>query len=297
MKPQHTRYVIARTSPGGFEKFAGKAKCNRILVTGATSTIGFSLLREFMSSYKQLTAIVSSRDIDKLNYMVENLEKEIRLRVEILELPNTSRDIPQFVSRIDGIDSAIVCQGSYGVLGHFNELDLEQLADSFNSQLRSILVTLRALCNTDISGLRVIVLGGGGASKAYEGLSEYGMLKSSIARLVETISLEIPKEKLLINLLGPGATYSEMSEYVLKRVSESVRVDNRIIEASQNLNVKKTGISRNLVNACEYLLNPASNFISGKFISADWDTPSQLATDTSEDSYTLRRIIPDFESL
>lgn len=289
-------FAINSEKKGNFEDFAGMASIRKLLVTGATSDIGFSLFREFMSRYPDTQFILASRNKEQLSSLVEKLDVQSRGKIQLVDLPMNTIDISKFVARIEGIDSAIVCQGTYGVLGHFGEVNLDEFLKSLFSQLESVIITLRALCNLKTQGLRVIVLAGGGASQAYEGLSEYGMVKTAIARLVETLSLEIPPEKLKINFLGPGPTYSSMVENVLSAVKCDAKIDDRILKSSKNLKFSASGISRSLINACEYLFSDSSINISGKFLSSVWDSPEQLGLISDDDSYTLRRVIPASQS-
>ena len=285
-------YTINALEPGSFKEYAGMAFCNKLLITGATSQIGFSLMKELLSTYPKLSCVLASRNTALLKSLVKKLDMSNQGRIEIIKLPLTAQDIPTFVKEIQGIDAAIVCQGSYGTLGHFSEVNLDQFLDSLFSQLKSVIVTLRALSNLECVGLRIVVIGGGGASQAYEGLAEYGMVKSSIARLVETLSLEFHPEKLAINFLGPGPTYSDMADSILDAKSNNSKIDKRIIESSNNLKFRNSSISQNLVNACEYLLSDRPLKISGKFISSIWDSPKRLESGLEGDSYSLRRVIP-----
>lgn len=291
MNSSRNQYVINSSHKGGFESYSGKGVFDRLLITGATSAIGSSLLRNLLLTYSESRFVVSARNITKLRSIVGTLGVD-QQRIEVVPLIQKPQDISKFLKAIGEIDAAIVCQGSYGVVGHFSEVDLTQLLDSFNSQMRSVLITLKALCGVERSGLRIIVLGGGGASRAYEGLVEYGMVKSSLARLVETIGLEISPRRLTINLLGPGASYSSMVDQILNAKQMGIPVDDRIVIASEGLKNNKLSISKNLVNACEFLFCADASTVTGRFISADWDLPKEVIASGFKDSFTLRRVIP-----
>ena len=292
MNQAQPMYIVNSDKRGRFDEFAGTASVKKLLFTGATSDIGQSLLREFTSIYPQMEFILASRNGSHLLNLVKKFDEETKARIQITNLPNSTLEMPTFVKDIQGIDSAIICQGTYGVLGHLKEVNLEGFLKSLFSQLESVIITLRALLELESQELKVIVLGGGGASQAYEGLSEYGMAKTAIARLVETIGLELSPEKFAINFLGPGPTYSPMVEDVLVATSESVKIDHRIVESSKKLKSNTPGISKNLINACEYLLSDSCSRISGKFISSNWDSPKQLSFLSDDNSFTLRRVIP-----
>lgn len=286
-------YVTTATCRGNFSLFAGKAELSELLVTGATSQIGFSIMKELLFRHPTSKAIVASRDRRKLESMIGNLPVKMFNRVRVVELPIEVDDLTSFNREIENIDCAVVCQGAYGQIGHFKDLNPNLLLQSFESQLKTLLLTLKSLVSlTKEKRRRIIVLGGGGASQGYAGLSEYGMLKSSMARLVETISLENAGESFTINFLGPGPFYSKMSEDVIAASVNGAEIDRRILQASLDLRSQDSEPIAQVVDACEYLFSKEARQVTGRFISAQWDNPLTENQILDNDSFKLRRIIP-----
>ncbi len=286
-------YVTTASCRGNFSHFAGKAELSELLVTGATSQIGFSIMKELLFRHPTAKAIVASRDRSKLESRIGNLPVEIRKRTRIVDLPTQVDDLASFNREIENIDCALVCQGAYGQIGHFKDLNLNLLLKSFESQLKTLLLTLKSLASlTKEKRRKIIVLGGGGASQGYAGLSEYGMFKSSMARLVETISLENAGESFSINFLGPGPVYSKMSEDIIAASASGAQIDRRILQASLELGSQDPEPIAQVVDACEYLFSKEARQVSGRFISAHWDNPLTENQILDNDAFRLRRIIP-----
>ena len=135
---------------------------------------------------------------------------------------------------------------------------------------------------------------GGGATKARANFSAYGVAKTGIVRLVETIAEEELQAPLDINAVAPGAIATRLTDEIIALgpdIAGQAEFDSALKQ--------KAGGGASLEHALdlvEWLLSPKSDGITGKLISAPWDPWHGLADHAHSlarsDVYTLRRILP-----
>ena len=142
---------------------------------------------------------------------------------------------------------------------------------------------------------KVIAFSGGGATKPRKNFSAYGVAKTGILRLVESVAEELQGSAIDLNAVAPGAINTRLTDEVIafgpNVVGES--------EYQGALKQKASGGS-SLTKAfglVDWLLSPESDGISGRLLSAPWDPWTTLDKHrealSKSDIYTLRRIVPE----
>jgi 3-oxoacyl-[acyl-carrier protein] reductase len=142
---------------------------------------------------------------------------------------------------------------------------------------------------------KIICFSGGGATKARANFSAYGVSKTAIVRLVETIAEEESQAALDINAIAPGAIATRLTDEVIA-LGPQVAGQAEYDAATKQKAGGGASIERAL-DLVEWLLSEASDGITGRLISAPWDPWQSLAGHAKAiskgDVYKLRRIIPD----
>ncbi len=117
---------------------------------------------------------------------------------------------------------------------------------------------------------------GGGATKARLNFSAYGVAKTGVVRLVETIAGEERGRPLDINAVAPGAINTRMIDEVIARGPAAVGT----AEYEAAVKQKQTG-GASLTKALElvdWLLSPTSDGITGRLLAAQWDPWQSFAS-------------------
>jgi NAD(P)-dependent dehydrogenase (short-subunit alcohol dehydrogenase family) len=113
--------------------------------------------------------------------------------------------------------------------------------------------------------------------------------------LVETIAEELRNEALDINAIAPGAINTRLTDEVI-RLGPAITGE---VEHQTALKQKAAGGASldQALGLVEWLISSASDGISGKLLSAQWDPWPDLSARREElaksDIYTLRRIAPE----
>ena len=141
---------------------------------------------------------------------------------------------------------------------------------------------------------KVVCFSGGGATQARANFSAYGAAKTGVVRLVETIALEEQGRALDINALAPGAINTRLTEEVLALGPAVVGAAE--FAAAQKQQASGGASLEQALGLVEWLLSPASDGITGRLLSAQWDPWKNLSAErdlpAGSDLYTLRRITP-----
>lgn len=200
------------------------------------------------------------------------------------------------------IDGLVTCAGLQGEIGRAVTADPDGWSRTVRANLDGSFNAIRAfhaLLSRAPRRAKIVCFSGGGASKARARFSAYGVAKTGVVRLVETIAEEERSAALDINAVAPGAIHTRLTDEVLALGPKVVGEDEYQAAVKQ-----KAAGGAPLVRALdlvEWLLSRESDGISGRLLSAPWDPWPGLGRNakalSASDIYTLRRILPEDRGL
>ena len=187
--------------------------------------------------------------------------------------------------------------GVYGPMGPTEEVDLGEWKRAIEINLYGTLLPCRALIPHFKKAGRgkIIIVSGGGATNPLPNISSYAASKAGVVRLMETLAEELRSHHIDVNAVAPGALKTRLVEQVLAAGPEKVGT----AFFAKNKKWSDEGATPLELGAelAAYLASSASDGITGKLISAQWDPWSRLheyRDDLSgSDIYCLRRIVPE----
>jgi NAD(P)-dependent dehydrogenase (short-subunit alcohol dehydrogenase family) len=194
------------------------------------------------------------------------------------------------------IDGLICCAGVQEPIGPAMETDPKDWRSALAVNLDGTFFSVRAffsLLRQAQRRAKVICFSGGGSTSPRPNFAAYGIAKTGVVRLVETLAAEWEKLPLDINAVAPGAIFTRMTEQVL--VSGEKLAGQKEFESASKLSRDNSAKLEKVLGLVEFLLSEKSDGISGKLISAQWDPWEKLEefkADLTGDIYTLRRIVP-----
>lgn len=256
------------------------------IVTGANGKIGSDICK-YLASNPELTIYAGTKSTAR--FAASELSQYSNIKPLLLGDNELIRS-DQFFTPVLEVKGVIHCEGSYGELGELATIDLNQWIENLSIYLKRVISLINWMSSgTQTTQISSIFLGGGGASEAYVGLSNYSVMKTALVRLVETAAQEISVDKLALNVLGPGPTNSQMVDQV---IGSNRVIDQRIVDASISLYSTNKGLSERVFGAVDFLFSEEGRKISGRFLSAEWDEINKLLI-KDHNSYKLRRVIPN----
>lgn len=195
-------------------------------------------------------------------------------------------------------DGLVACAGVQGEIGRTVSADPGLWDATVRANLEGTFHAIRAfhsILERCPRRAKIVCFSGGGATKPRPNFSAYGVAKTGIVRLVETIAEEEKGRPLDINAVAPGAINTRLTEEILALGPKAAGQ----LEYNAALKQKTQG-GQSLEKALglvEWLLSSSSDGISGRLFSAQWDPwpiPDEAkAALAKSDIYTLRRIVPE----
>jgi len=207
------------------------------------------------------------------------------------------QDSAQKISqRWDLVDGLICCAAVQEPIGPAMEIDPAAWRATLAVNLDGTFFSIRAfhaLLRRSQRRAKIICFSGGGSTGPRPNFAAYGVSKTGVVRLVETLAAEWQGQPVDINAVAPGAIFTRLTEQVLAR-GAAVAGPKEFEAASRQPRENAAQLAK-VLGLVEFLLSPRSDGISGRLISAQWDPWDRLdqcQADLQTDIYTLRRIVP-----
>lgn len=264
-----------------------------IVLTGSSSGIGYALAERLLAAGHEVWGLARSEQPALLASHPRHFHAS---RCDVAAWAEVERTAAAVAAGWTHIDGLITCAGIQGEIAPALNADPANWSATVRANLDGTFHALRAfapLLKKAPRRAKVICFSGGGATKPRLRFSAYGVAKTAVVRLVETIAEEERESPLDINAVAPGAIHTRLTDEVLA-------LGPAVVGAAEYAAAEKAQKSDALPKALglvEWLLSPASDGISGRLISAPWDPWATLATRRDElaasDIYTLRRIVPE----
>jgi 3-oxoacyl-[acyl-carrier protein] reductase len=269
-------------------------------VSGATSGFGLRIAQHFVEV--GFNVIFCGRNADSLDIVYHDLLKKTSSNQIIkgfqADVTNES-DLEAMFAALRTSDikiDVLICNaGVIGPIDNFLSADLEIWREAFEINLFGTVNLIKFVLPSMVAAKcgKIIHISGGGATAPLPSMSGYAASKAAAVRFIETIALEYRNDGVQINSVAPGMLKTKMLEQMLEAGPE--RIGTGLFDKSRR---KKGEISDSIPKAIElldFLVSEGSFGITGKLISAEWDSwkdwPQHLDELNSSDVYTLRRIV------
>jgi NAD(P)-dependent dehydrogenase (short-subunit alcohol dehydrogenase family) len=267
-----------------------------IVLTGSSSGIGRALVERLLAHGHHVWGLARS---DQSDFAAKQSGRFHSSRCDVANCPQVERAAAVVAAAWSHVDGLITCAGVQGEIGRTLAADAARWSATVRANLDGTFYALRAfdgLLARAPRRAKIVCFSGGGATKPRPRFSAYGVAKTGVVRLVETIAEEERGRALDINAIAPGAINTRLTDEVLALGSAVVGEAEFAAAQKQKASQGEASLAKAL-DCVEWLLSPASDGISGRLISAPWDpwpTLAQRRDDlTASDIYTLRRIVPE----
>ena len=267
----------------------------KIVLTGSSSGIGRALAQRLLASGHHVWGLARS---DQAEFEKQHGGRFRATRCDVAEWRQVADAARVIISNWGTPDALVTCAGVQGEIGPALSIDPEKWSATIRANLDGTFNPIRAfgaaMAEHERRG-KIVCFSGGGATKPRANFSAYGVAKTGVVRLVETIAEEMRGRALDINAIAPGAINTRLTDEVLALgpavVGEAEYTAAQKQKASGGSSLEKA------LGLVEWLLSPASDGVTGRLLAAPWDPWPTLGTHADElassDIYTLRRIVPE----
>lgn len=266
------------------------------IVTGGARGIGKAITKKLMND--GFIVLICSRDqteIDKTRKELDPSNKKIFGIVSDVSVYKDCKKLIDFAkTKFKQIDVLVNNAGIYGPIGPVetnptNEWVHAMEINFFGTLYCSQLVI--PLMKKQKAGKIINMAGAGvGNKRPLARFSAYYTSKTAVVGFTEAIAAELKEFNIQVNCISPGGVNTRFTDNLLKQGVGKAG----IYMYEQALKQKKTGgdspvLAANLVS---YLASVKSNNVTGKMLSAKWDSPAVLnkLSSQSDSLFTLRRI-------
>jgi NAD(P)-dependent dehydrogenase (short-subunit alcohol dehydrogenase family) len=266
-----------------------------IVVTGSSTGIGRALVQRLLVEDHNVWGMARS---DQSKFAAGKNGTFNTSRCDVANWQEVERSFQQVSTKWAHIDGLVCCAGSHGEVGPAVRANPARWSATVRANLDGTFHSICASYNLLIRAPRrakIVCFAGGGATKARPNFSAYGIAKTGIVRLVETIAEEEIQAPLDINAIAPGAIATRLTDEIIA-LGPDIAGQGEFESALK----QKAGGGASLEHALdlvEWLLSPKSDGITGKLLSAPWDPWHGLADHAHSlarsDVYTLRRVLPE----
>jgi NAD(P)-dependent dehydrogenase (short-subunit alcohol dehydrogenase family) len=267
----------------------------KIVVTGSSTGIGRALAQRLIGKGHSVWGLARS---DQPQFTAGSNGTFRAAKCDVANWQEVERVFGEIGATWEHVDGLVCCAGSHGAVGPAVQADPAHWSATVRANLEGTFNSIRA-CYGLLAGAqrraKIVCFAGGGATKARANFSGYGVAKTGIVRLVETIAEEEVQTPLDINAVAPGAIATRLTDEIIALgavVAGKAEYDSAVKQ--------RAGGGASLDNALdlvEWLLSEKSDGISGKLLSAPWDPWRGLSEHVDSlaksDVYTLRRILPE----
>jgi NAD(P)-dependent dehydrogenase (short-subunit alcohol dehydrogenase family) len=273
-----------------------------VVITGGNQGFGLAVAQAFLK--EGANVIICARDEEKSYNAIQFLDKfrfhssQLYSFKADISKPVDNKELVQFaLDKFKKIDILVANAGIYGPKGSIDEVIWDEWSHAIDINLKGTVLTCREVVSVMKKQRfgKIIILSGGGATKAMPFLSAYAVSKAAIVRFSDTLAEEVINYNVYVNSIAPGALNTRLLDEILESGPE--KVGKSFYE--QSLKQKETGGAplEKGAELCVYLGSDESDGISGKLISAIWDPWQDFNLYKEElmtsDIYTLKRIIPE----
>jgi NAD(P)-dependent dehydrogenase (short-subunit alcohol dehydrogenase family) len=263
-----------------------------VVITGATRGIGYNMAKYFSEhGYK---VIGTGRDQEKLKELDQMLQASPAggavYVLDVLDYAAVTGISEQIVKEHGAIDVWINNAGVNKAIGPTWEVDVQEWVGNLSTNLIGTFHGIRAVIPIMLkqgTGYMINILGGGTTGPAKYG-SSYCTAKTGVARLTETVALELADTGKNVRIFGmnPGLNDSDMTRYL--RDTEIGRkyypkIDELFQQGKSTPPEKAPELARKIV---EGLLDDYQGRIIG--VNDDVEALRQQGAHISEHHYTLR---------
>jgi 3-oxoacyl-[acyl-carrier protein] reductase len=258
----------------------------RIVLTGGSSGIGRFLAESLAAQGHEVCGLARSE------------QGGAGLRCDVSDWAAVRGCAEKIAARWDALDALVCCAGIQEPIGPAMEADPLAWRRNLAVNLDGTFFAIRAfysLLKKSARRAKVVCFSGGGSANPRPNFAAYGVAKTGVVRLVETLAAEWGSEPPDINAIAPGAIFTRMTEQVL--ASGAAGAGAAEFSGAARLPTDNSAKLEKVLGLVELLLSEQGDGISGRLISAAWDPWRELPALRAElmktDIFTLRRIVPE----
>jgi 3-oxoacyl-[acyl-carrier protein] reductase len=194
----------------------------RVIITGATSSLGSSIAREL--SEMNFTIGLVGRDTKKLESLKRSISGVVAVRTIDMAngLGDISRHVFEFCDELGDVEAIISTHGELN-MSPLRSSTLNEWETSMRVNLFSNVEILKAFRKHRVPSKsigKVVLISSVATARGSSGLSSYSASKAAMESLVRSAALEFARDKIIVNSIQLGLLDSGMGSKIRNFVGE-----------------------------------------------------------------------------
>ena len=270
-----------------------------LVLTGSSTGIGRALATHLLAQGHLVWGLARS---DQSDFSAQHPDTFFASRCDTADWAQVQAAAASVAAGWPHLDGLICCAGLQGEIGPAISADPAKWSATVRANLDGTFFPIRAfhaLLARAPRRAKVVAFSGGGATKPRVNFSAYGVAKTGVVRLIETLAEELRDQPIDLNSIAPGAINTRLTDEVIA-LGPTVAGAAEYAAAVKQKASGGASLDKAL-GLIEWLLSPASDGVSGRLLAAPWDPWSTLDRHApalaKSDVYTLRRIVPEERNL
>jgi len=276
-----------------------KLKNKVAIITGGGRGIGEAIALAFAREGARLAiASRTQAELDQVAARIQEQGGQVQaIRTDVSNRDDVIRLIETTLTTCGQIDILVNAAGVYGPIGPVWDIDVDEWIQAMQINLFGTFMCCHAVLPHMIERRqgKIVNFSGGGATSPLPRFTAYGVSKTAIVRLTETLAEEVKEFNIQVNAVAPGAVDTSLQDGVLaagERAGDLLARIRRLRETGEG------GVPRELpAELVVFLASDDSDGLTGKLIAAphdgwqSWDA-ARIAEVMSAPWFTLRRMDP-----
>ena len=244
------------------------------LVTAASKGLGKATARQFAREGAKLAICARSELINKTAAEIasETGTEVLSLRADVTSQADIERVINATVEKFGGLDILVTNAGG-PPSGTFDDIDLATWETSINLTLLS---TVR-LVKSALPHLRqskaaaILTITSTSTKQPVQNLVLSNSIRLAVIGLTKTLSYHLAGDKIRVNSILPGWTYTErVEELINARIAKSGETkEAEIAKLNAAVPLGRIGTPEEFANVAVFLSSPAASFLNGVMLQVD----------------------------
>ena len=269
------------------------------IVTGGGRGIGEAIALAFAREGARLAiASRTQAELDQVAAKIQELGGQVQaIRTDVSNQDDVIRLIETTLTTYGQIDILVNAAGVYGPIGPAWDIDVDEWIRAMQINLFGTFMC----CHTVLPHMikrrqgKIVNFSGGGATSPLPRFTAYGVSKTAIVRLTETLAEEVKEFNIQVNAVAPGAVNTRLQDDVL---AASERAGDLLARIRQLRETGEGGVPRELpAELVVFLASDDSAGLTGRLIAAPYDgwqswDADRIAEVMSAPWFTLRRMDP-----
>ena len=231
-------------------------KDRKILITGATGTIGKALVKKFVSLEGKVLA--TGTKTEKLETLKKEFPNISVLKFDISEHSKIEEFIENVSSQLVGLD---VLVNNAGI--NMDNLSLRMKDEEWKKVIDVNLGSTFLFCKYGIKKMlknkygRVVNITSVVGHTGNLGQSNYAASKAGIIGMSKSLAIEYAKKNITINCVSPGFIQSNMTDKIVESIKAVL---------TSRIPMSKLGSGEDVSNTVAFLSSDAASYITGETI-------------------------------